>query len=58
MLTAFSRGLNFMTDNLRDILYELYFVENTKFYKIRTKQSVQKLMHLSSAKIINNDIID
>ena len=47
-----------MTDNLRDILYELYFVENTKFYKIRTKQSVQKLMHLSSAKIINNDIID
>ena len=57
MLTAFSRGLNFMTDNLRDILHELYFVENTKFYKIRTKQSVQKLMHLSSAKIINNDII-
>ena len=46
-----------MTDNLRDILHELYFLENTKFYKICTKQSVQKLMHLNSAKIINNDII-
>ena len=37
MLTAFSRGLNFVDYNRRYILHGLYFVEKTKVHKIRKK---------------------
>ena len=46
MLTAFSRGLNFVEYNIRDILHGLHFAEKTKIHKIQNRQFVQKIIYL------------